>query len=87
MNETQVTCGGFIVARCQSTGALEFVEAAFSMVPQSVGYGIDLDGYPSIGFAGNDRHAATLYDCVSDMVAIVAPVCEKHFGLRQIIID
>ena len=57
------------------------------MVAQSISYCIDLDGHLSIGLAGNDRRAATLNDCVSDMVAVVATVGEKYFGFGQIIID
>lgn len=62
MNESQVACGCFVVAGCQTAGAFEFVEAALDAVPQGVGDGINVDRLFSIDFAGYDRCAATSCD-------------------------
>lgn len=86
MNEAEIAGGSFVVAGCQTAGAFELVEAALDPVPQGVGDGIDEDWFFAIDLAGDDRRATALFDDAADMIAVVAPVGNEHFGFGKIVI-
>jgi hypothetical protein len=57
------------------------------LVSQSICDGIKLDWDFAICLAWNDRRSATVGDCCSDVVTVIAAVSQKYFGIRQIIIN
>jgi hypothetical protein len=87
MNEAEIACGSFVVARRQTARAFELVEAALDPVPQCVGDGLEEDGFFAIDLAGYDRGAPALSDDRTDVIAVVAPVGDEHSGFGQIGID
>ncbi len=87
MDESEVACCCFIVARGEAAGAFELVEAALDPVPQGVGDCLDEDRFFTVDLARYDRCTATLLDDMANVVAIVAAVGDEHSGFRKILID
>ena len=87
MNEAEVACSGFVISCCEAARAFELVETSLDSVSQSICDGIKLDWDFAIGLAWNDRRSAAVSDCCADVVTVIAAVSQKHFGIRQIIID
>lgn len=86
MSEAEIACGGFVVACCEAAGAFEFVKAPLNTVSQGVSYCIDEDWHFAVGFAHDDGGAATACDDVSDVIAVITPICQDDFGVRQVIV-
>lgn len=87
MNEAKVTGGRFVVARCQTAGAFELVEAAFDPAPQGVGDGIDEDRLFAIDLARYDRCAAPLFDRTANVITVVATIRDENLRFGKIVID
>jgi hypothetical protein len=80
VSEAEIACCGFVVACCEAAGAFEFVEAALDAVSKGISYCIDEDWYFAVCFAHDDWGAATAYDDVSDVIAVITPICQDDFG-------
>ena len=81
MSEAKVACCGFVVSCCKAAGAFEFIEAALNAVSQSISCCIDKNWYFAVCFAHYDWGAATAYDDVSDVIAVITPICQDDFGM------
>ena len=87
MNEAEIAGGCFVVARCQTAGALEVVEAALHPVSQGVCDAINKDGFFPIDLAWNDGGTATLSNDTTNVIAVVATVGNEHSGFGKIVIN
>lgn len=86
MNEAEIAGGCFVVAHCQTAGALELVEAAIHPVSQGVGDAIYKDRFFPIDLTGNDGGATTLGNDIANVVAVVATVGNEHLGFEKVVI-
>ena len=56
-------------------------------VPQGLCDGLDENWFPAGDFAGDDGRTAALFDDTADVIAVVTPVGNDHFGFGKIVVD
>jgi len=80
VDEAEVAVGGFVIAGCQSAGVLEFVEAAFDHVAQSVDCGIDRELDQPVPLGRDHRGAAAPLHIFANEVSIITFIGEQYPG-------
>jgi len=87
LDESEVTCRGFVVSGGEASGAFEFVETTLDLIAQGIDEAVYRDLLRAVGARGDDRCAAPSGHHVADGIGIVALVRDDYPGRWHVVIQ